>query len=276
VTEGEGPVTRDDQAQVPVHRMVTSTIDGDQLAATARLRMFFAHQSVGGSLVDALPDVYAEQGLPAPGVRLLTAPAHERQSVPQDGPDGFVAHATFGQNGDARAKIEDFDARLRAGLGRELDVALMKLCYADVTSGTDVDAVFAAYRRTLAALVADFPDVTFLHVTTPVTTEPSWRSRARKALGRDPHTGPADNVARERLNAMVRRDYPADRVFDLAAVESTGPDGSRSSGTVGGRRYLSLHREYAADAGHLNQPGATVAAAQLLRVVADAAGVGRS
>jgi hypothetical protein len=269
-------VTSDREPALPVHRLVTSTVDGDALAATARLRVFFAHQSVGGSLVDAVPDVYADRGLPAPSVRLLTAPARERQSVPQDGPDGFLAHATFGQNGDPLAKIADFDARLRAGLGRELDVALMKLCYADVTSATDVDGVFAAYRRVLAGLANDFPGVTFLHVTTPVTTEPGLQARFKKALGRDPHTGPADNVARERLNAMVRREYPADRVFDLAAVESAGPDGDRSTGILRGRGYSSLHPRYAADAGHLNQSGATVAAARLLRVVAHASGVGRS
>jgi hypothetical protein len=271
-----GGVTRDREPEVPVHRLVTGTVDGDELAVAARLRVFFAHQSVGAALVEAVPEVYAERGLPAPSVRLLTAPPRERQSVPQDGPDGFLAHATFGQNGDPLAKIADFDARLRAGLGRELDVALMKLCYADVTSATDVVVVFAAYQRTVDGLARDFPNLTCLHVTTPVTTEPGVRSRFRKALGRDPHTGPADNVARERLNAMVRREYPADRVFDLAAVESTGPDGDRSTGILRGRGYSSLHPRYAADAGHLNQSGATVAAARLLRVVAHASGVCRS
>ena len=43
----------------------------------------------------------------------------------------------------------------------------MKFCSLDITSSTDVDAIFARYRDTMAALERDFPDVTFIHVTVP-------------------------------------------------------------------------------------------------------------
>jgi hypothetical protein len=270
-------ITRDDpEPTVPFHRMVASAVSTDHLVAAGHLRVFFAHQSVGMNLLEAIPEVYADRGLPVPTVAPLSGPDGRAEtvaqtgSVPVDGPDGFLAHAYFGQNGDPMAKIADFDARVRGGLGREVDVALMKLCYADIVSTTDVDAVFASYRDTMADLERDFPEVTFLHVTTPVSTDPGWRSRVKKLLGRDAHLGPADNAARERLNTLMRGEYPADRLFDLAALESTAPDGRRSAGSDGGSRYYALYPGYAADAGHLNEAGAMVAAAHLLDLMASA------
>ena len=60
---------------------------------------------------------------------------------------------------------------MRSGLGQHVDVAMMKLCYVDINSGTDVDALFATYRTTMAALQREVPGVTFIHVTVPLTTE---------------------------------------------------------------------------------------------------------
>ncbi len=46
---------------------------------------------------------------------------------------------------------------MRSGIGQHVDVAMMKFCYVDITSGTDVNALFATYRETIAALERDFP-----------------------------------------------------------------------------------------------------------------------
>lgn len=246
--------TRDEQLEVPVDRMVAAATSTDDLRTAGRQHVFFAHQSVGANLLAAMPGLYAERGLPVPAI--------------QD--------VAIGENGDPLGKVADFDSRIRGGVGDEVDVALMKFCYVDIDSRTDVKQVFATYRDTLAALQRDYPDVTFLHVTTPLTTDPGMRARVKKLLGRDPHTGPADNLARERMNELMRAEYPADRLFDLAAVESTKPDGERSTGTSGGRRYYSLWDGYAADAGHLNTAGATVASAHLLGLIAHAPAGGRA
>ncbi len=246
--------SRDEQLGVPVDRMVAAATTTDDLRTAGARRVFFAHQSVGANLLAAMPGLYAGHGLPAPAIR----------------------DVAIGVNGDPLGKVADFDARIRGGVGNEVDVALMKFCYSDIDSGTDVRKVFTAYRDTLAALQRDYPRVTFLHVTTPLTTDPGLRARVKKLLGRDPHTGPADNLARERMNELMRAEYPPDRLFDLAAVESTKPDGERSGGTSGGRRYFSLWTGYAADAGHLNTAGATVASAHLLGLIAHAPANGRT
>ena len=218
-----------------------------------RPRVFFGHQSVGQDVLG--------------GVSRLAASG---ASVPE------VVDARIGANEEPLAKIADFDARVRDGLGERVDVAMMKLCYIDVTAGTDVRALFDAYRTTLSALERDHPAVSFVHVTVPLTTEQGRLTRLRSRLTGNDRFGPAENVQRERLNALFRAEYAGDRLFDLAAVESTRPDGTRVSGRHEGADYFALHDGYAADLGHLNEPGAEVAATAWLAAVARAAGAGRA
>ncbi len=92
-------------------------------------------------------------------------------------------------------------------------------------------------------------------------TEQGQLSKLKGLLTGRSGSGPAENVARERLNALIRREYAGGHLFDLAAVESTAPDGSRAAGTYEGQRYYRLYDGYASDSGHLNGEGARVAAA---------------
>lgn len=215
---------------------------------TPETRVFFGHQSVGQDVLDGVRRIAARGG-----------------SVPS------VQDALIGENERPLLKIEDFDARLRGGLAEQVDVAMMKLCYIDITVQTDVAALFEAYRTTLAALERDFPRVSFVHVTVPLTAEPGALSRLRSRLTGSQRYGPAENVSRERLNALVRDAYADAHLFDLAAVESTRPDGSRVTGRHGGADYFALYDGYAADLGHLNPTGAEVAASAWLDVVDRAA-----
>jgi lysophospholipase L1-like esterase len=103
-------------------------------------------------------------------------------------------------------------------------------------------------------LTAQYPNVKFIYVTNPLTTSDA-----------------AANYARERYNQLVRSTYGSTgRVFDIAAVESTQPNGSRVSGTYGGNTFYSLYSEYSSDGGHLNSAGRSAAAKELLWVIANA------
>jgi hypothetical protein len=57
-------------------------------------------------------------------------------------------------------------------------------------------------------------------------------------------------------------------VFDLARVESTLADGTRSIATWNGRTFPVLAAPYTDDDGHLNQAGRLLAARELLAVLA--------
>lgn len=236
---------------------VTPPATAAELRAASERRAFFGHQSVGKNVLGGVPAVYAEAGLPAPEVVDLGA----RASLPGSGP--VLAHAYLGQNGDPLGKIRDFDARLRGGLGDQVDVAAMKLCYLDITGATDLDEVFATYRDTVAALERDFPAVRFVHVTTPVKTEPvDLKWRAKEVLGRA-----NDNAARERYNALMRSEYADVDLLDLAAIEATGPDGVLTTVPHDGRQHLALDPAWAHDPGHLNAAGSKAAASHFLALL---------
>lgn len=237
-------------------------VSADDLRKVAGTRVYFAHQSVGDNILDGIPAVFAAHGVEAPPI--------ERARTAPDATGGFLVHSLIGENTRPLGKIEDFAAVLRAGMGRQVDVAVLKLCYVDFTPGTDVEAVFAAYRDTVATLEKEFPAVTFVKATVPLTTQPGRAARFKQWVKGNDGYGSAANATRERLNELIRAEYRGGNLFDVAAVQSTGPDGSRVSGRHDGRPYFALHDGYAADPGHLNASGAQRVAAAWLAAVAKA------
>ena len=219
----------------------SASVSDAELATAASAAVLFGHQSVGMNVIDSVPALYDRRGAPAPPV--LEWPATRSSG-------GFLTHRYIGENGDPMGKIADFASTVRGATG--IQVAVMKLCFVDIVAGTDTAAVFARYRDAMADLTRDRPSVRLVYATVPLTVGSS-----------------VDNAARQRYNALIRREYGATgRLFDIAAIESTRPDGSRVTGAGG--RYLSLHQGYASDDGHLNEAGAQRAAAGLMRAVAAA------
>jgi hypothetical protein len=106
----------------------------------------------------------------------------------------------------------------------------------------------------MAQLQAAYPKVTFLHMTVPLTTDHPW-----------------DNATRYRLNTLLRQQYGSSgRLIDLAALESTRPNGTRTVGTHNGQPYEYLYPGYASDGAHLNSAGAQRAASLMVRTIATA------
>lgn len=227
-----------------------SVTDGE-LATAAGERVFIGHMSIGWNLLDGLRSIYAAKGVTEPEV-VQVDPGDPPPELPPD--RGVIVHAEIGTNGDPLGKIANFDATMRAGMADTVDVALVKLCFTDVTAGTDVDAVFAAYRSTLDALERDFPDVRFIHTTVPLTAAPSGIKQHLKVAVRGD-----DNAARERYNALVRQAYGDDDLFDIAAAEGTTADGVRTASLATG--WADDDRE------HLNQAGSAMLAARFLDVL---------
>ncbi len=134
----------------------------------SEMRTFFAHQSVGGTLLAGIRNCSSETG------RVAAHRGHRETSLP-DGP--VLAHLYVGQNGDPMAKIRGFRQALEAGLGRTIDVAALKCCFWDVLTDTALDTRFDAYARTIAQLQTRFPRITFVHVTVLLfTRDGDWRA----------------------------------------------------------------------------------------------------
>lgn len=222
-----------------------------ELEAVAERRIFFGHMSVGKNILSGLDQVYATHDV---------APPTEIEIAPGDGPtlpaDGVLVHALIGENRHPVGKLANFDTTLRGGLAEQVDAAALKFCYIDIRWNSDVEALFAKYRDTLAQLEADYPEVQFVHMTVPLTTGPyGIRDHLKVLVGRD------DNATRERYNALMREAYGPDRLFDLATLEATEPDGIL--------RERELFGGYSSDGAHLNAAGSARIAAEFIGFLAD-------
>lgn len=222
-----------------------------QLQALSGQRVFFGHMSVGRDIMGGLEQVYDSHDVAeAPIIELEPG---ETTEVPQDG--AFV-HALIGENRHPVGKLRNFDAMLRGGLADQVDVAALKFCYIDIRWNSDVEDLFARYQDTLAQLESDYPDVTFVHMTAPLTTGPyGIRDYVKIGVGRD------DNATRERYNELMREAYGPDQLFDVAALEATEPDGVL--------REAELFGGYSTDGAHLNAGASERMAAELVGFLAD-------
>jgi hypothetical protein len=146
----------------------------------------------------------------------------------------------------------------------------------DVTAETDAEKVFAEYRNTMSRLQKRYPKTTFIHVAVPLTSKltgmggliKKTKDLVKKVIGRHVY-GYHDNVKRNQFNEMLGKEYDGkEPVFDLAKIESTFPDGRRSSFTKDGKTYYCLAPDYTYDGGHLNELGRKIAAQQLLLLLA--------
>ncbi len=224
--------------------------------ALAKLKVYFGHQSVGHNILDGVRALMKD----APGgarldIRETSDPAAFAQPV--------FAHAAIGKNTAPLSKIEHFRQVLESGVGDAADIAFFKLCYVDIHGGTDVEALIRAYDEAIAALQTRFPKLAIPVVTVPLTAIPSgFKESVKKLLGRG-EPDKAANVKREAFNAHLRGKY-GPLVFDLAALESTAPDGARTTFAAEGGAIPALYPGYTTDGGHLNAEGGRIAAAGLL------------
>ncbi len=179
-------------------------------------RLLFAHQAIGKDIVRGIPLVYNSADIPAP--KMLAWDRAKKTKGP------LVATAIVGRNGDALGKLRAFARLVNDAPRRNIHVALLALDSQDVNAETDIDDLFQSYTDTMNSLEAASPDISFLYATVPLTTANSWLEIERsKITGLSNVNQPVwqDNIARERLNTLVRDRYSeTGRLFDIAALQA--------------------------------------------------------
>jgi hypothetical protein len=225
-------------------------------------RIYFGHQSVGYNIVEGISDVLKAN----PQIKLNIIETNNAVdfSVP------IFAHSQVGKNEDPKSKCEAFADLMERGMGEGIDIAFLKFCFVDVTGKTDVNRLVAEYGSTINALKKRYPKVTYVHITVPLmTVQTGPKGWIKKLIGR-PIGGYEDNIGRGEYNRKLRSEYGRkDPLFDLAALESTFPDGKRCTFSAGGKAYETLVPEYTDDGGHLNQKGRRWVAEQFLVFLAN-------
>lgn len=209
----------------------------DALPATEKDRVkkakvFFGHQSVGWNTLE---------GVAALGFTVDEVSTANDYSTPR------IGHAYLDSNGEPLRKMQGYADALDR-LGSAVNVAAMKLCWIDFDQNTNLGNLESTYQSTIAKVTKAHPNVHLVHVTTPLKTDE-----------------PANNAQRLRYGDWLKSTFKSQAiVLDLAAVESTRPDGTAIC-TNGGSRALCS--EYAADEGHLNDTGRARAAKAFLFAV---------
>ncbi len=197
-------------------------------------RVFFGHHSVGDNMLDGVAALAREAGVAV-----------------------TIGNGRVGANSDPKSKFEDWAKKAESGV--EADLMVMKLCYVDFNPSTNVDEVMAAYRGAVERVRRAKPGVRILHVTAPLTVRAGGvKSWLKRNLGRAVWEDDA-NAKRAAFNRALKAAFPADPIFDLAAIESTRPDGSREEHVVDGQPVAMLWPGYSSDGGHLNDAGKRVA-----------------
>ena len=225
-------------------------------------KIFFGHQSVGFNIIDGIKDIMKEY----PQIRLNIIETAD----PADINSGIFAHSRVGKNMDPKSKINDFVGLMNKGLGNKVDYAALKFCYIDINPDTDVGILFNEYHAAMTSLKEKYTDVTIVHFTSPLTTiQTGPKAWIKKIIGRT-ISGIDDNIKRNEYNELLLKKYEGEEpVFDLAKIESTLPNGTRSSFVKNGKTYYSLAPQYTNDGGHLNEPGRKIVAEQFLVFLAN-------
>lgn len=216
-------------------------------AALAK-RTVFGHQSVGMQILDGVNMLADDLGAPDP-----TFYDYESTALPATG--GFIAHFYAGTNGDVFTKTAEYLSHLASGLASQVDVVVLKFCYADLrsNSGYTPQQMFDEYKRWVDVIESTYPSITVVYATETIV------------MGEN-SDGTTNNILRQTYNNLVRAEYGASgRLWDVADLESTDPAGNK----ILYNGVESLYSGYASpDQRHLYYPGRPVVAAPLLQIIA--------
>jgi hypothetical protein len=223
--------------------------------------VLFGHQSVGQNILDGL-SMIDEPAAQRPNIQLAAAPLVQPL---QHG----ITHFTFGQNGDPAAKVKKLVDVFSAIAGPGPDIALIKFCYADFSVESNVDAVLREYLDSMRELESAHPSTLFIYTTVPLTALRSdLKGRIKMWLGLI-SSGQEENVVRNHFNNLLRAEVGiSGRLFDIAALESTRPDGAKQIFNSKGEMFESLVPAYTTDGGHLSKLGQRVISEQFLLFLA--------
>jgi hypothetical protein len=207
------------------------------LEVVSQARMLFGHQSVGRDLLAGLQELAVDAG--------VALRVEEIDGLPSDEGPGLF-HSNIGENGDPDSKCEVFASLLTRRERPAYDMAMMKFCYVDLGRETTIEAaaLLDRYARLVDQLREQRPDVGIMHISLPLRADPPGKKTFVKRLLGRPTEEDADNVLRNAFNDGLRKRFAGEAFFDLAAVESTLPDGTRSSFSRDGRTIHTLTQEY--------------------------------
>lgn len=223
------------------------------------LRIFLGHQSIGENVLNGLSSL---EGFDIPIVNI------REEKIPSNG--GVFLHTFIGRNKYPNEKIRDFSEIMSSIESKQIDVSFMKFCYVDINQKLTADQIFSMYVQEMERLEDEYPSTTFVYFTMPLTRPRDNIKNLIKRVLNMPLYGLEENIERQRFNDRLRDSKRGTgRLFDIALIESTRPDGSRSTFSKNGSNYELLYNDYTYDGEHLNELGRSIVAQELIRFLSE-------
>jgi len=236
------------------------------LESTKDKSIIFFHHSVGENILNGLRGLAEESGV---GIKIQTVRNEPISNETELTRLKKIIDITGGKNGQPKTKVDSFVEQIK-NLNSNVvpDIAFMKFCYVDFNPYTNVNELFSYYKQKIELLKKERPDIKLAHFTVPLFEQPnSIKDKINRFLGRLVWED-STNIKRAEFNKLLFETFPQDPIFDIARIESTLPDGTRSSFEKDGNTYYSLASEYTDDGGHLNAPGQRRAAIEIAEFLA--------
>ena len=210
-------------------------------------RIFFGHQSVGNNIMQGLVALNNQSS-----AKLNIVTGRDTTNFGT----AFFAHDAIGKNKDPLHKLNDFCDLLESDFGDKIDIAFFKFCYVDIKRQTPVDTLFSLYVKRLEKIQAMHPNLFLIPVTVPVKVVPKGIKNTINMVIRKDHS-----FTLNRLNKMLREHYGEEKIFDLARIEATLPNGSIN------QKYENdyLVADYTYDGGHLTDEASKLIAYRMLQ-----------
>ena len=227
-----------------------------KIKVISQKNIYFGHRSVGENIIIGLNKIISENGQNELIIKEL------KDNSKFEG--NYFIHSNIGNNGDPKSKFEEFTSIVNNLANKNLDIAMMKLCFVDITKNTNIDDVFKSYVAMIDSLKNKYPDLTIIHFSVPLKSKPSLINNIKDIIKGRNNYDPQDNLARNKFNELLFSKYSKEDIFDLAEVESTYPDGKRESIIVDGKPCYFLIKDYTDDGGHLNESGRQTVAEKLI------------
>ncbi len=223
--------------------------------------IYFGHRSVGENIISGIKEIVFKN---EPGKLLI----HKIDSA-ADFSNYYFLDSNIGKNGNPESKIEEFKAVINKLADKNLNIAMMKFCYVDITASTDVNKIFNDYVKTVDSIQNKYSNLMIIHFTVPLTSEESLYRKVLNVLKGTSEDNVRNNMARNKFNELLLSKYSPDTIFDLAKIESTFLDGRRAQVAYKGNPCYFLVKDYTDDGGHLNEQGRQIAASKLLTFLAE-------
>jgi hypothetical protein len=195
-----------------------------------KLKIFFAHASVGANVLQGLFDLNQVDPLKYPLI-----PTKGEANPPALALAGKVYEYPRG-NPSWSEKISAFQSDINNGWrDPKVDIVMNKFCYIDQAADC------STYCNSMAALEFKYPGTKFVYWTMPLTASVNLKEVLRSQFNNDLRTWVAGQNDK--------------MLFDIADIESWNPTGQHQTFTLKGARHEKLFSGYTTDGGHLNPDG---------------------